>query len=458
MPGQAKGTIVLRVGGGRTVSGNIGTDIGHNVYPIRNASGMGFATGKVAKAKRGFTKLATTTDHQLIDPERLGDDGKFWTDGGKLTTEYKAIKKRAGYLGEGGYLIREATLAEYLNNRTFAARERHADIRLQLFDAPSVTNDPDQPFVRPNPEGPDAFNVPHAWGMTVDMSTCISCNACVIACQSENNIPVVGKEQVLQSREMNWLRIDTYFKGKPDATSSEKIQAVHMPVACVQCENAPCEQVCPVAATVHDTEGINTMVYNRCIGTRYCSNNCPYKVRRFNYFDYHSKMDDNFFRSAQVGVEVQNKPWLAFPDMQQGEVIDQIRRMMFNPDVTMRMRGVMEKCTYCTQRIARAKINNKADWARRKTLGEQPSDEDRLVTDGEVRTACQSACPTEAISFGNLNDPEAQVSQLQQKNPRAYRLLEELNTRPRTLYLAKVSNPAPVSSKDKKKADTDAAH
>ena len=443
-PGQAPGTVVLPVGGGRLVTGNVGTGVATNVYPLRAAaasSGAGFTVAKVEKV-RGHTALATTTDHHLINPDRLDT-------GGTGSVENWALRKRVGKFGKEGYLIKEATLAEYIQNRNFANDDAHLDVRLQLFQVPSVSSDPDQPFPRPNPDGPDAFNVPHAWGMTIDMAACIGCNACVVACRAENNVPIVGKDQVLKSREMDWIRIDQYFKGDPEATSSDGLYTVGMPVACVHCENAPCEQVCPVAATVHDTEGLNTMVYNRCIGTRYCANNCPYKVRRFNYFDYHAKLDSDFFRSKNVGVEVQNKPWLAFPDMQQGDVIDQVRRMIFNPDVTVRMRGVMEKCTYCTQRITRAKIVTKADWARRKTLAEQagtpmdemPSMEDRLLQDGEVRTACQSACPTQAIAFGNLNDPQSEVSKLQQRNPRSFKLLEELNHRARTEYLAKLSNP-----------------
>ncbi len=212
---------------------------------------------------------------------------------------------------------------------------------------------------------------------------------------------------------MHWLRIDRYFKGEPAGETPP--QVVHQPMMCVHCENAPCEQVCPVAATVHDTEGLNTMVYNRCIGTRYCSNNCPYKVRRFNYFDYHSK-------DARGAA----KPWLGMPDAQQPNVVDQIKRMVYNPDVTVRMRGVMEKCNYCTQRITAAKIE-------RRNRGEQ-------VEDGDVMTACQQACPTQAIVFGNLNDENSRVRKLQASH-RAYGVLEELNVRPRTKYLARIRNP-----------------
>ncbi|BAM02910.1 TAT-variant-translocated molybdopterin oxidoreductase [Phycisphaera mikurensis] len=448
MPGQAKGVAVVNVGQGRRVSGNVGTGVGQNVYPLRSSGQMWSAPATIASAG-GHTQLATTSTHHLISPFK--PEGQH----GRGAIEDYAIQKRAGKKPhQSGYTVKEATLAAYLANPGFASAGAHTDIRLQLFDPPSVTG-PDQPkFVQPNPDGPDTFNVPHAWGMSIDMSTCTGCNACVVACQAENNIPVVGRDQVLISREMHWIRIDTYFKGDPEGTTSETFGSVNMPLACVMCENAPCEQVCPVAATVHDTEGLNAMVYNRCIGTRYCSNNCPYKVRRFNYFDYHSKLDSSFFRSKKLGIEVQNKPWLDFADTQQGDVVDQVRRMLFNPDVTVRMRGVMEKCTYCTQRISRTKIALKADWAKRKTAGENPADEDRLVQDGEIRTACQNACPTDAIVFGNLNDPDSHVSVLQQHNPRSYALLSELNHRARTEYLAKISNPV-ASAKGK---DTSKSH
>jgi molybdopterin-containing oxidoreductase family iron-sulfur binding subunit len=240
------------------------------------------------------------------------------------------------------------------------------------------------------------YSKDYAWGMTIDTTSCVGCNACVIACQSENNIPVVGKEQVMRSREMHWLRIDAYFKGDQNHPDG----AEFMPVPCMHCENAPCEPVCPVHATVHDAEGLNVMVYNRCVGTRYCSNNCPYKVRHFNFLLYQDFNTPTY-------------------------------QLMRNPEVSVRSRGVMEKCTYCVQRIQLGKIESEK--------------EGRGIQDGEVVTACQAVCPTQAIVFGNTNDPNSRVAQLK-RDKRNYGLLEDLNTRPRTTYLSSLRNPNPEIS------------
>jgi molybdopterin-containing oxidoreductase family iron-sulfur binding subunit len=274
---------------------------------------------------------------------------------------------------EGRPIVRENTLAGYKDKAEFFPEQTEHPPLVALWDE-------------------HTYEKGYQWGMSVDLNVCTGCNACVVACQNENNIPIVGKEQVRNGREMHWMRIDRYYAGDISDPA-----VVTQPMACQHCEMAPCEQVCPVAATVHDKEGLNVMVYNRCIGTRYCSNNCPYKVRRFNFFNYTKD----------------------YPEVIQ---------MAQNPDVTVRFRGVMEKCTYCIQRISNAKI--------------KAGREKRSVADGEIITACQQACPTRAIEFGNINDSESRIAKLKHNN-RAYRVIEELNTRPRTSYLARLRNPNP---------------
>jgi molybdopterin-containing oxidoreductase family iron-sulfur binding subunit len=381
MPGQPVGVITLPLGYGRDVSaGHIGENLGFNTYTVRTSDNLAVGTNVSVTLTSGTYKLVSTQDHHILD-----------------TIGAEARDKRIGPKNHGGPIVHETTLTEYRKDPSSAhgTPARKQRIGLQLFQEPANLTDT------------------HAWGMAIDMNACIGCNACAVACQAENNIPVVGKVQADMHRSMNWLRVDRYFKGDAE---DPNIEVVYQPMMCQQCENAPCEQVCPVGATVHDTEGLNTMVYNRCIGTRYCSNNCPYKVRRFNYFDYHS----------QDVRETWGKPYLNIPDQQQLEQVDKIRRMMFNPEVTVRMRGVMEKCTYCVQRIHNATI------AKRGQGGD--------VVDGDIVTACQQACPTQAIVFGNLNDPKSKVSQLHH-SARSYGVLhEELDTRPRTQYLAKIRN------------------
>jgi MoCo/4Fe-4S cofactor protein with predicted Tat translocation signal len=350
LPGQQEDTIVLPLGYGRTRAGYTGTDKGFNAYVVRTSNALWVATnGKVTSTDEGYS-LACTQYHFNM---------------------------------EGRQLLSSASLAEYKKNPGFA----HEGV-----EAPPKDDSLYQEFSYPG----------YAWGMAIDLNKCNGCSACVVACQSENNIPVVGKDQVMRGREMHWIRVDRYYAHAESKTndpstynpSLDNPETFFQPVPCMQCENAPCEQVCPVGATVHSAEGLNDMVYNRCIGTRYCSNNCPYKVRRFNF--------------------------LRFQDWETPQL-----KLMRNPEVTVRSRGVMEKCTYCVQRINNVRIDAEK--------------QNRPIRDGEIVTACESACPSEAIVFGNANDPNSRVAKLkaQQRN---YSILSELNARPRTTYLAAVRN------------------
>ncbi|HEV7670652.1 MAG TPA: TAT-variant-translocated molybdopterin oxidoreductase [Thermoanaerobaculia bacterium] len=340
VPGQAEETVVVHLGYGRRISGRVGTGVGANVYPLRTVAALGFVAGVKVEPSGQDHRIAQTQDHGTM---------------------------------EGRPIVREATLEEWRREPDFAPEM----VEIPKSDPLWVEHKYDH--------GPQ-------WAMAIDLNACTGCNACVIACQSENNVPIVGHEQVRRGREMHWLRIDRYFSGSP-----ERPEMVFQPMPCQQCENAPCEQVCPVAATVHTAEGLNAMVYNRCIGTRYCSNNCPYKVRRFNFFNY-----------------TKDTP--------------ELLKLAANPDVTVRSRGVMEKCTYCVQRIQRAKIDAK--------MAERP------LKDGDVRTACQQTCPSQAIVFGDIHPPETQVN-AQKRNSRNYVLLAELGNKPRTSYLARIRNPHP---------------
>ncbi len=371
-PGQADGTVGVVLGYGREAAGVVGgskkeeTDIiGSDTYKIRPSKAPHFASGAIA----------------LIDArEDLG-----------ITQDLHAIDDigRKGQKDREDQLIREATVAEYRKHPSVIEHKVHHPPLLSLWQPP-VSYDG------------------HKWGLAVDLNKCGGCNACVIACQSENNISVVGKKEIARGREMSWIRIERYYKGDENSPAVRQ-----QPVMCQQCENAPCEQVCPVGATMHSKEGLNDMVYTRCIGTRYCSNNCPYKVRRFNYRNYNLEA---YGITPYTGTD---------------EPRAKLKAMAFNPEVTVRSRGVMEKCTFCVQRIQNVKIKAK--------------NHKRAIVDGEIKVACEQACASGALVFGDLNDKQGRVGKAHSV-PRAYELLQELNNRPRVNYLARISNPHPELS------------
>lgn len=372
LPGHAKDSVTIALGYGRTETGRIGkgfdqtfgklfdtnsygNTVGGNAYLLRTSDAMDIATGADIAKTADAHKVAATHDHWSMEDRPL---------------------------------VREATLENFFKKPAFAKEIDEETHTISIYKHPLT------------------FQEGNQWGMAIDLNTCVGCNACVLACQSENNIPIVGKDNVLRGREMHWIRMDRYFTNVPKIEfavggakkpefDEDRMQAVQQPMTCQQCEHAPCEEVCPVAATVHNEEGLNTMAYNRCVGTRYCSNNCPFKVRRFNYLNWHKDITES-------------------------------EKMVHNPEVTVRMRGVMEKCTYCTQRISAAKHQAKVE-------GHRP------IKDGEITPACAQVCPADAIVFGNINDPNSRVSKLR-KQARNYQLLVELNINPRTTYLAKLRN------------------
>jgi len=348
--GHPDNSITVFLGYGRTRAGRIGTGAGFDVYPLRTGQTPWFADGAKLTRTGETYQLASTQGYQTMETP----------DGSERP------------------LVQERGLEEYKKEPNFA-KEGEPPADLTLY----------KPF--------DYSKETYSWGMAIDLNSCVGCNNCIVACQSENNIAVVGKEQTLRGRHMHWLRVDAYYNGP-----RENPKGFFQPVPCMQCEDAPCELVCPVQATIHSSEGLNDMVYNRCVGTRYCSNNCPYKVRRFNF--------------------------LLFQDWETPQF-----KLMRNPDVTVRSRGVMEKCTYCVQRISEKRIDTETAAVL--------EGKDIRIGD-ELQTACQQSCPANAIVFGNLNDPNSQVNKWKAQ-PRNYSLLGELNTRPRTTYLAEVRNPNP---------------
>jgi molybdopterin-containing oxidoreductase family iron-sulfur binding subunit len=392
-PGLSNYTIVLPLGYGRSVTGSVGRGTGFNAYLARTSDAPEFVTGAMITVTRERMILANTQWHWSMEGRDIVREDNF-----------DDFQKNPGYVHAIGL---EAHSPSILGEE---------GDKMSLADQVSKLPRGNSLYVTPE------FTGPQQWGMSIDLNTCTGCNACVVACQAENNIPIVGKDQVSRGREMHWIRIDRYYSsGSADNYEiPEEPQASVQPVACSQCELAPCEMVCPVNATVHDEEGLNAMAYNRCIGTRYCANNCPYKVRRFNYFDWNKRSIGHFYEGP-LG-----------PDG-----MPELLKMVKNPEVTVRMRGVMEKCTYCVQRIEGAKIQHKVKVAQ----AGDPSD--IVLPDGAVRTACQQACPVEAIVFGNILNPDSAVSKAKAQE-QDYALLAYLNTRPRTTYLGKLRNPNPA--------------
>ena len=380
VPGHPDNSITIYLGSGRRNSGRVGTGTGFDAYPLRVSTSPTYVVGANVSKTGDTYECAVTESHYIDERGRFARNYGFEKEAEEARPDAGPHSLEGDEAEQRG-IIRVATLEEYKQNPAFAT-----DLGEEALPPKDVTLFPAWDYSKG-----------YQWGMSIDLNACVGCNACVVACYAENNIPVVGKEQVKIGRNMRWIRIDTYFEGDLDQP-----KAYFQPMTCQMCENAPCEQVCPVGATVHTPEGLNAMVYNRCVGTRYCSNNCPYKVRRFN--------------------------WLLFADWETESL-----KLMRNPEVSVRSRGVIEKCTYCAQRIVNAEI--RADR------------ENRTIRDGEIVTACQQACPTSAITFGNINDKNSRVSRMKAQ-PRNYSVLGDLNTRPRTTYIAGVENPSPDLSQN----------
>ena len=373
-PGQNQKSISLELGYGREFEGRLGNGVGFNVYPLRMSSNPSYSLNASISVLDETYPLASTQDHHGLEKDQYAAPGFD-----KLSNN--EVQSRIPEL------VKQSTLDYYKDNPDWVQKkvEEHKPDKKRSWADHSMYN----------PEPEYDYSKGPQWGMSIDLTSCTSCNACSIACQSENNIPVVGKQQVMNGREMHWIRIDNYFAGDPDNPEMST-----QSVACVHCELAPCETVCPVAATTHSSDGVNQMTYNRCLGTRYCANNCPYKVRKFNFYNYTRDLPE-------------------------------VVQMAMNPDVSIRFRGVMEKCTYCYQRVSAARIS--------------AENENREIQDGDFQVACQQSCPADAIKFGDINDPNSAVSKAKRRN-RDYALLAHLGTAPRTTYLAKIRNQNPKLS------------
>ncbi|MEM1331064.1 MAG: TAT-variant-translocated molybdopterin oxidoreductase [Planctomycetota bacterium] len=423
MPGMADDTVILTLGYGRTACGHVGDGVGFDVSPVRSWDSPWVASGATAERAAGSYTIASTQNHWSMEGRTSivrQIDKPYWDRYG----DEKPQKVKDKIYG-AEMATAELNLAEQMGELA------HTPANLSIYDNPynDGKGDPEPGATVYNEilgrEMKPEFARGPQWAMSIDQSVCAGCGACTIACQSENNIPVVGKNEVAKGREMQWIRVDRYFIGD-DLNSPE--QMVHQPVACVHCENAPCEVVCPFNATVHGPSGTNDMVYNRCVGTRYCANNCPYKVRRYNFFDYaQAKYNGGLVGDLEKPEFIENENLIP-PRLR--KQLDEIQKMKMNPDVTIRSRGVMEKCTYCIQRINAARFEVKL------------RDMD-MMPDGFLQTACQQACSMDAISFGDMLDETSRVAE-ERKNNRSYLLLGYLNTRPRTTHMLRVNNPNPA--------------
>jgi Fe-S-cluster-containing dehydrogenase component len=378
-PGQAAGTIGVAIGYGRTVAGKVADSRGVNAYPFVTAAGM-----------LGYNISGVTI-------EKTADD------------DYVLAGTQTHHTMMGREIVKETTLSEWMKDPKAGNPEEVIGVHVghEKTDKP----------VEQVTLWDEFESGHHHWGMSIDLNSCTGCGSCVIACSAENNVPVVGKDEVLRSREMHWMRIDRYYSSDADPKEGEKgdnglmeipsdnPRVVFQPVMCQHCNHAPCETVCPVIATSHSSEGMNQMTYNRCVGTRYCANNCPYKVRRFNWFKY---SDNAQFADANLSMN------------------DDLGKMVLNPDVTVRSRGVMEKCSLCVQRIQEGKLNAKRAG--------------KAIEDGQIQTACAQSCPTNAITFGDYNNKSSRINKMWDPNGRSYHLLRELNVQPNVFYLTKVRN------------------
>lgn len=405
VPGLANYSIVVPLGFGRRAAGRVGNGVGFDAYPLRTTDTPTIALGATLKLTAERVQLANAQEHWSMEGRAIVREGNL--------EEWKEDPNFANKMGMESH---SPPIFGKAQNESVQYKVTNQPRGGSMHEHPRFTDPMPNVPIWNRPGAREQFRPPQQWGMVIDMNACTGCNACVVACQSENNIPIVGRDQVMRGREMHWIRLDRYFTGDVNDTNDipEDVQVSFMGVACVHCENAPCETVCPVNATVHDEQGLNVMAYNRCVGTRYCANNCPYKVRRFNFFDWNKRNIDQVYKGPLGPVE---EPELG--------------KMQKNPNVTLRMRGVMEKCTYCVQRIETAKNDQKRIAGASGNVG---------VPDGRILTACQQVCPTEAITFGDLSDANTKVSKLRESN-RDYSLLGYLNVRPRTTYLARIRNP-----------------